>query len=194
MDKKALDNIAKKIRADAERKVSEYRKMAQEKRTEILSRAEAELESELKRIRMRKEREIENQVNFIISQAKISGKRMILNEREKGIEAVFSEVLSSAPEKDPSGYREYLQRAIKHMKDVLGEGVILCRPQDESVIKGMLPPGWDTETALDGGSPGIVGRSGDGSMEVDFTLFRRLEDMKEDLRKQVSEVLYGGDA
>lgn len=193
MDKKALNNIAKKIRADAERKVAEYHRIAQEKREEILSRAEAELENELRHIRMKKEREIENQVNFIISQAKISGKRMVLNEREKGIDAVFSEVLSSAPEKDPAGYREYLQRSIKHIKDVLGEGVILCRPGDESMIKGMLPPGWSTEAALDEGSPGIVGRSRDGSMEVDFRISRRLEDMKEDLRKQVSEVLYGGD-
>jgi vacuolar-type H+-ATPase subunit E/Vma4 len=194
LDKKALDNIAKKIRADAELKVKEYKRRAEQKRQEVLSHAEAGLEKELKQMRLKKEREIENHVNFTISQAKISGKRMILTEREKGIEEVFSEVISSAPEKDPEGYRAYLQRSIKHIKDVLGEGTVFCRPEDESMLKGMLPPGWNTDASLEGANPGIIGRSQDGNMEVDFTLARKLEDMKEELRKGVSEVLYGGNA
>ena len=60
------------------------------------------------------------------------------------------------------------------------------------MLKGMLPPGWDTEASLE--TPGISGRSKDGNMEVDFTLERRLEDLREELRKKVSEVLYGGGA
>ncbi len=193
MDRKALDNIAKKIQADAEKKIAEYRRMAENRRREILAEAEAELEKDLRALRTRKEREIKNHVNFTISQAKIGGKRMILNEREKGIESVFSEVLSSAPEKEPAGYRDYLQRSIRHIKAVLGEGSIICRKEDESEISGMLPPGWGLEPSLDSNKPGIIGRSSDGSMEVDFTLSRRLEDMKEALRKEVSETLYGGE-
>ena len=145
-------------------------------------------------MRMKKEREIENQVNFIISQAKISGKRMVLNEKEKGIESVFNEAMASAPEKDPSAYHDYLQRSVKHMKDVLGQGIIFCRSADESMIKSMLPPGWETQPSLPADNAGIIGRSNDGNMEVDFTLSRRLEDMKEGLRKEVSQVLYGGEA
>ena len=194
MDKKALDNIAKKIRADAEKKAAEYHKIAEQRKKKILSDASDSLEKELRHMKLKKEREIENHVNFTISQAKISGKRMILNERESGIESVFSEVLSSAPDKDPSGYKEYLQRSIKHIKDVLGDGTILCRKEDESLLGTMTPPGWKLESSLDSGNPGIIGRSSDGNMEVDFTMARRLEDMKESLRKEVSEVLYGGDA
>ena len=145
-------------------------------------------------MRMKKEREIENQVNFIISQAKIAGKRMVLNEKEKGIDAVFEEAVLSAPEKDPTAYREYLQSSVRHMKDVLGQGTIFCRPDDESTVRSMLPPGWEVQPSLPSEMAGIIGRSSDGNMEVDFTLSRRLEDMKEALRKEVSQVLYGGEA
>ncbi|GEM_PF-2885684 len=193
MDKKALDNIAKKIRADAEHKVNQYHRIAEQKRQEIISRSEAELEKELRQMRIKKEREIENRVNFTISQAKISGKRMILTEREKGMDAVFSEVISSAPEKDPKGYKAYLQTSIRHMKDILGDGTIICRPEDEFMLKTMLPPGWSLEVSLETGHPGIVGRSQDGKMEVDMTLARKLEDMREEFRKSISEVLYGGE-
>ena len=191
MDKKALDNIIRRIRDDANRKIEEYRRIAEEKRKEILDRAEKEMEKKLEGFASGKEREIENMVNYIISQAKISGKRMLLEEREKGIEAVFNEARKKAAES--AGYKAYLERALKKAKDSLGSGTVTCRKSDEMTVKSMLPPDFELKTALDEEESGIVVYSADGKRILDMRISRKIEDMRDELRKDVSAMLYGGE-
>ena len=192
MDKKALERIAEKIRDDANRKIEEYRTIAEEKRQEILKKSARELERELHAMREKREREISNMVNYTISQAKMERKRSLLVEKEKGIDAIFDETFETIGKKDRDRYTEFLKKGIRHIKDVLGEGSIICRPSDESLVRSMLPPDMTLKPGLPEDNPGIIGISKDGKMSVDFTVERRLRDMKEDLRKEISEILYGG--
>ncbi len=192
MDKKALERIAEKIRDDANRKIEEYRTIAEEKRQEILKKSMRELERELHSMREKREREISNMVNYTISQAKMERKRSLLAEKEKGIEAIFDETFDTIANKDRDKYTEFLKKGIRHIKNVLGEGSIICRPSDESLVRSVLPPEMPLKIGLPEDKPGIIGVSKNGKMSVDFTVARCLKDMEEDLRKEISEILYGG--
>ena len=190
MDENALRNIIQEIEKDANRKIEEYRRIAEEKRDEILRTARDNLDKELRELRLKNDREIENMVNYIISQAKIRGRRLILEEREKGIEFVFSQALEKAPS-DPR-YKGYLERSVRKAKESLGVGTILCRKSDEAVIKAMLPPDFTLKSELDGDEAGIIAVSKDERRIMDMRISQVLEDMREDLRKDVSTMLYGG--
>jgi vacuolar-type H+-ATPase subunit E/Vma4 len=190
LDEKALKNIIHEIEKDANRKIEEYRKIADEKRQEILKKAKENLEKELRELRLRNEREIENMVNYIVSQAKIKGRRMILEERERGINSVFSQALEKASQ--DGRYRGFLERSVKKAKESLGSGTIVCRKSDESVVKAMLPPDFTLKAGLEEQDAGIVAISKDERRIVDMRVSRIVEDMREDLRKEVSNLLYGG--
>jgi len=191
LDRKALDNIIRRIQDDANRKIEEYRKIADMKRKEILDRAEVEMRKELDSFAAGKEREIENMVKYIVSQAKISGKRMVLEEREKGIETVFHEAERKAAQSE--GYQGYLKRALGKAKDSLGSGTVECRKSDESVISSMLPPDFELKGYLDEEEPGIIAYTADGKRALDMRISRKIEDMRDELRKEVSMLLYGGE-
>jgi vacuolar-type H+-ATPase subunit E/Vma4 len=190
LDKKALDNIIKSIELDANRKIEEYRKIAEEKRQEILKNAREKLDKELRELRLRNEREIEIMANHIVSQAKISGRRRIIEEREKGINAVFSRALQKAPL--DSRYIGYLEKSMRKAKEYLGSGTIVCRKSDEDSVRGMLPPGFDMKAELGEEDAGIIAYSSDGNRILDMRLNRIIEDIKDDLRKDVNDMLYGG--
>ena len=190
MDEKALRNIIQRIESEANRKIEEFRMVAESRRKEMLEKANEELEKELRELRLRYEREIENTVNYILSQAKIKGRRLILEEREKGINAVFSEVLRRAA--GDGRYRGYLERSLREAKEALGSGTVFCREEDMDVLKSMLPPDFTLQPALAKSEAGIVVHSKDGKKILDLRPSRVIEDMKGELRKDVSSVLYGG--
>ena len=190
MDEKALRNIIQRIQDDANRKIEEYRKIAEQKKKEILEKAREELEKELKEMKLRYEREIENTVNYIISQAKIGERRMVMEEKENGINAVFSEALRISD--GDSRYRRYLEKSLKKAKESLGSGTIRCREKDAETIKAMLPPDFELKADLEDADAGIIALSRDGRKILDLRVSRVLEDMKYELRKEVSSILYGG--
>ncbi len=190
MDQKALENIIRRIEHDANTKIEEYRKMAEERRRKILEKARKELEKEIGEFSARKDREIRNMVNYIISQAKITGKRKILEEREKGIEAVFLEAGKRA--ESDARYKSYLEMALRKAKENLGGGKILCREKDSVILRSMLPPDFELKASLEEADAGIIAYSADGTKIFDLRISRRLDDMKDELRKDVSRMLYGG--
>ncbi len=190
MDQKALENIIRRIEHDANTKIEEYKKMAEERRKKILEKAREELDKEIREFSTKKEREIRNMVNYIVSQAKIGGKRKILEERERGIEAVFFEAEKRA-DSDPR-YRTYLEKSLKKAKESFGRGTVFCRERDIEALKSMLPPDFSLKSGLEETDAGIIAHSADGTRIFDLRISRRLEDMKDELRKDVSQMLYGG--
>ncbi len=190
MDEKALRNIIRRIQDDANRKIEEYKRIAEERRKEILEKSRENLEKEIRELRSRYEREIANSVNYILSQAKIRGRRRILEEREKGINAVFSQAIKMA-EDDPR-YRKYLEKAVRRAKETMGSGTIVCRKKDEAALRAMLPPDFQLKAELDEGDAGVMALSSDGRRILDRRISRVMDDMREDLRKDVSAILYGG--
>lgn len=191
MNKKALENIIKEIQDNANRKIEEYQRIADEKRKEILEKAEQELKKELEKLAAEKEREIRNMVNYIISQAKISEKRMLLEEQERGIQTVFDTAKGEAVK--IQGYRRYLEKSLKKAKDLLGSGTISSRKSDEATVRAMLPPDFELEPSLEEREPGIIASSSDGKKILDMRISRRLEELRDELRKDVSTILYGGE-
>ncbi len=190
----SVENIIKKINADAENKVREIMKRQKEEARKLTDDIAAESEKRLEEIRKEEEREIKVMTNRIISQAKLDKRKLLLDVRERSIQDVFQEVHDRVYGSSPDKKEDYLRQAIGKASALLeGNITIHCNEKDGDTVKELaskIDPKLNVKDDLSGVF-GIKGSSEDGTM-LDLTMDANIVRMKKDIRKDIAEILLSG--
>ncbi len=195
-----VEKIVKKINEDAEAEASKILQDARAQAEEVKKEAEAEADEIYKEIISRYEREAEQEKQRIVANAKLKARKAVLDAREEVIKAAFAEAERKLKELPKKEYKEILEKLILEAVEAIGgDEVVLTRKEDSRTISSTLLKKLSEETGFEitkakehiTAIGGVVVRSSDGKIEVDNTFETRLERFKDDLRRDVAEVLFG---
>jgi V/A-type H+-transporting ATPase subunit E len=185
---KLKGSLLSEAQADAQKITIEAQAQAkgiadEEQAKELASRAEAD--AEVKRL-------LGEQRNERLAWARLESKRIMAESREDAIKGVldsFFDQLSGA-RKSPE-YRKFMGSAVARAADELGAGVTVHILKGD---KGLLPPSLRNARVVEdlSGFGGALVESADGKFRMDLTLESRFEASRDDIRKKVSETLFGG--
>jgi V/A-type H+-transporting ATPase subunit E len=197
----AVEDILKKIRADAEeaarRIVDEGRAAADEVAAEARTRVEAQGE----RLRGKARQRAEEERNRIVTLARLSGRRELLSEKQRLIDQVFEETRRSILEMGRDDYRKLIRAFLEDTREA-GDVEVIVDVNETRIDQDYLDQvarelGGDGRLRLSserreiGG--GFVLRS--GRTETNCTLETILRDAREKLETEVASILFGsGDA
>ncbi len=191
-----VDEIIKRIKQAAQRKVKNIEKRKEEKAEEIEQEIEREKDRKLDQIRKEKEREIDTTRNRIISQAKLDARKNKLQAREEMIEKIFDQAMEELDEAYPDDYEDYLRKAIGKASNILeGDSIAIhCNPESEEKVEELvskIAPSLDVKSDLDviGGIKAVS----DSGSEIDLTFEASFERKKKELRKDISDMLFAED-
>jgi V/A-type H+-transporting ATPase subunit E len=197
-----MEAIIARIKADTDTEVARIRDDAQERSEATLEAARLEAEEVYERTIAGGRRTTKASASRIISQAVMDARRMVREERERGISLCFLEAEKEVncrvqtPE-----YGRILQNLIKEGIDDLGadEGIIIPTERDRSLVGSLLskdPERYgkfvvNPECVLCTG--GVVIRSRNGEITINNTFEGRIGRFKKDLVYAVAQILYRED-
>ncbi len=191
----SLDNITKRISLDASQKAGQSIKEAKREAQEILNKAQMELEREKKAIEQDTEKTIKILRSRAISEAKLEARKMMLNAKENLITQSFEKANERLKNLDLTKNESYLREAIKNGVKLLGSDVeVLC---NEDVIPLVTRLASEIDPKITVSSEGIrylggaVIRARNGTAQIDATFEGVLERTRNDLRREVAEILFG---
>lgn len=191
----SLDNITKRISLDASQKAGKSIKEAKREAQEILNKAQMELEREKKAIEQDTEKTIKILRSRAISEAKLEARKMMLHAKENLITQSFEKANERLKNLDLTKNENYLREAIKNGVKLLGSDVeVLC---NEDVIPLVTRLASEIDPKISVSSEGIsylggaVIRAKNGTAQIDATFEGVLERTRNELRREVAEILFG---
>ncbi len=173
--RKEAEEIVKTADSQVDRQISEEKA----KRVLLLKSAENECEKRLS------EQERER-----TAWARLEAKRILSEAKEDAIKHVIEEMYESLPEiRKSKDYADFMKRALVSATGELGEGVTVLHivkgdKKFVSAFKGKVVE----DLEADGG---LLLETADGKVGIRLTLESILESKKDDLRKKISEKLFG---
>jgi V/A-type H+-transporting ATPase subunit E len=190
----ALDNITKRITNDATKKAKQRIKEAKKEAQELLGRAQKELEREKKAIEQDTEKTIKIQRSRAVSEAKLEARKMNLNAKEAVIAQAFETANERFKNLGLEQNEKYLRGAIKNGVELLGMEVeVLCN-RDVSSLVTRIASEIDPEITVDSEGiqylGGVVIRAKNGTAQIDATFEGVLERTRNELRREVAEILF----
>lgn len=190
----ALENITHRIKKDASQKAQKKIDQAKRQAKEILEQAQKELTREKKTLELETERIIKIQRSRAISEGKLEGRKMMLNAKEEVITSAFTIANQRLAELDQAQKESYLSSAIKGAVSELGSDVTaLCNPKDAALVTKVAK---QVDSKIKVSSEGIefiggvVVRANDGSAQIDATFEGLLNRKRNDLRREIAEILF----
>ncbi|EHP89067.1 V-type proton ATPase subunit E [Methanotorris formicicus] len=201
-----VEKITSKIMDDAKKKADEIIKKAEEEASVILKNAEEEAEKRKNTILKKGEKDAEMTKNRIIAEAKLTAKRMILEEKEKIIEMAIEKLredLAKLPEKPE--YKGILEKMIKNGAVSLGGGelIVQLNERDMGLVEDEVL--WKLEkeieeaagkvTILKKGEPvkiigGCIISTADGLKILNNSLEAVFERDMENIRAKITDILF----
>jgi V/A-type H+-transporting ATPase subunit E len=194
-----MDAIIARIKADTDAEIARIRDDAHERAEATIDRATIEADREYERIIAEGKRTIKVFTGRILSQAVMDARRMVREERERGISLCFQEAEKELNYRiQTTEYERILRNLLKDGMEDLGadEGVIIPTERDRGVVQSILsedPAGYgkfivNPECVLSTG--GVVIRSRDGKVTIDNTIEARIARFRNDLVYTVAKILY----
>ncbi|KYK32043.1 MAG: hypothetical protein AYK22_00340 [Thermoplasmatales archaeon SG8-52-3] len=182
------EKIIEQINKDTELEINKILKDAEDQAKIIISNAKKEVEEDVKKILSDSKIKSENVKKIHISKANQDIKREIMNAREEIIEECFSKAhheLSILKGKD---YEKLVKHLIKDgMKKIGGKcSLIISRVVDKTIAKEL---GLSVVDRIEK-TGGIIIKSLDGKVSLDYTFDGILEREKGKIRRKVGKILF----
>ncbi len=199
MSMEQVEKIVKKINEDAEAEASKILNEARTQAEKIKRDANVEADEIYSEILPKYEREAEQEKQRIVANAKLRARKAVLDAREDVIKLAFNAAgtkLQKLPKKD---YTKVLEKLIlEGVEAIDADTVVIARKEDSRAITSALlkrvseKTGFKVTKAREyiNAMGGVVLRSSDGKIEVNNTFETRLERFRDELRKEVAEVLF----
>ncbi len=175
---------------------------ASEEANKIVQSAEAHVQAMLREERTKRktleeeaekniERMLVEQSNERIAWARLDAKRIKADAREDAIATVLEGIFEKlATVRNTPEYKKFLKNAVPNAVSELGKGTII------HILKGdkkLLPKISNTKIKEDlKGLGGALVENADGKIRIDLTLETLFETKRDEIRKQISDKLFGG--
>ncbi len=190
----ALDNITKRITDDANKKVKKRIREAKKDAQNLLDKSQKELEREKKAIEQETEKMIKIQRSRAISEAKLEARKMKLNAKEAIITKAFETANERLKNLGLEQNDRYLRGAIKNGVELLGNEVeVLCNRDISSLVTRIaseIEPRITVDSEGIQYLGGVVIRAKNGTAQIDATFEGVLERRRNELRREVAEILF----
>jgi len=201
------EKIVSSIMSDAQIKAESILAEAEKENETILTEGEAEAVAEKEKILENADKQAKMRYQQIISEAKMTSRRMELEAREEVIEEAFQkaeEKLKEVASSDKPEYKASLEKVIVESGVEIGGGdlVIMVKESDVAKITSALPSieknisdQVESPTKLEMGENittigGAIVKTKNGEIEVNNTIEARMLRFKKSLRSEVAGILF----
>jgi len=193
----AVEDILKKIRADAEEAARRIVAEGQAAADGVTAEARGRIEAQGERMRAKARQRADEERNRIVTLARLSGRRDLLTEKQRLIDRVFDETRKSILEMGREDYRGLIRAFLKDTHDA-GDVEVIVDTDETRIDQGFLD---EVARQLDGAGRltlsserraiggGFILRS--GRTETNCTLETILRDARERLETEVASILFG---
>jgi V/A-type H+-transporting ATPase subunit E len=190
----ALENITQRIRKDASQKAQKKINEAKKEAKEILEQAQKELDREKKTMELETDKIIKIQRSRAISEGKLESRKMMLNAKEEIITNAFTLANQRLAELDQAQKERYLSSAIKSAVLELGSDVTALCNKNDTALATKVAKQVDSKIKVSSEGieyiGGVIVRANDGSAQIDATFEGLLNRMRNDLRREIAEILF----
>ncbi len=194
----AVDDILKKIKADAEESAREIVAAGRKDADEVLGAARARVESEREKMQAKARQRADEERNRIITLARLSARRDLLNEKQTLIDRVYDQTRKKILGMGRDEYRRFIGAFLKDAVETGDEEVIIGEGETridqaflDEISKSLglsRPLRLSSERRKIGG--GFVLRS--GKIETNCALDTILRDARATFEADVAGILFGG--
>ena len=194
----AVDDILKKIKADAEEGARELVAAGQKDADEVLGAARARVESEREKMQAKARQRADEERNRIMTLARLSARRDLLNEKQALIDRVYDQTRKKILDMGRDEYRRFIGVFLKDAVETGDEEVIIGEGETridqaflDEISKSLglsRPLRLSSERRKIGG--GFVLRS--GKIETNCALDTILRDARAAFEADVAGILFGG--
>jgi V/A-type H+-transporting ATPase subunit E len=195
----AVDDILKKIRADAEDVARQIVSEGKEAADAVLEEAQAKIEARKSELHARAEQRAQEERNRITTLAKLSARRELLDEKQVLIDRVFNDARERISGMDRSEYRALVSKLLKDTVES-GDEEVLIGEREDRIDQAFLDEFSKTfgrggglklsseRRPIDGG---FVLRS--GRVETNCALETIIRDARERLETEIAGILFRED-
>jgi V/A-type H+-transporting ATPase subunit E len=194
----AVDDILKKIRADAEEAARAIEGEGKKAAEEVLRSARDEVEARKKEFRLRAEQRASEERNRVVTLARLAARRELLEAKQALIERVFDEAQRAVEELEGDEYRELMEKLLSETVET-GDEEVLVGESEERIDQAFL----DRVSRKLGKGKGLKlsrerrrVRGGfilrQGRVETNCALETIFKDARERLETEVAAILFGG--
>ncbi len=193
----AVDDILKKIKADAEEVARKIVAEGQAAADVVAGEARARADVQKKEQRARAEQRAQEDRNRITTLARLAARRELLDEKQALIDRVFDEAGGRIAEMERGEYRGFITRLLRSTVESGDEEVLIGEQESrldqaflDSVSKKLgLSGGLKLATERRPFLAGFILRS--GRVETNCALSTILRDAREKLETEVAAILFG---
>ena len=194
----AVDDILKKIKAEAEEAARQVVSQAESEADGITGEARKRVDAERERLLNRARQRASEERNRIVTMAKLSARRELLEEKQRLLDRVFEETKSGIASMEKSEYRRLIGAFLAGTVGEGGAEVVVDTDEkriDQAFldsVSGELGRGplklSDERRAIGGG---FILKS--GRTETNCTLETILRDAREKVEPEIAAILFGAD-
>lgn len=196
----AVDDILKKIRADAEETARAIEAEGKRAAEEVLRTAREEVEARKAALRLRAEQRASEERNRIVTLARLAARRELLNAKQALIARVFDEAQRGVEELGRDEYRELMAKFLSETVETGDEEVLIGEGEeriDQAFLDGVskkLGKGKGLRLSKERRPlrGGFVLRH--GRVETNCALETVFRDARERLETEVAAILFGDGA
>lgn len=193
----AVEDILKKIKADAEEAARQIVAEGQAAADAVTAEARTRIEAQGERMRGKARQRADEERNRIVTLARLSGRRELLSEKQRLIDRVFEETKRSILEMGAGDYRRLIRAFLRDTSET-GDVEVIIDINETRIDQGFLD---EVARDLDGAGSlklsserreiggGFILRS--GRTETNCTLETILRDARENLETEVASILFG---
>ncbi|RLF36867.1 MAG: hypothetical protein DRM99_01835 [Thermoplasmata archaeon] len=184
----SAEKIIEQIKKDSEKEIKQIQLDAEKQRKEIITQAKKEGEAKARKILENGKKTIENQKKIQISKANQESKKEIMKAKEELIEECFIKAQQKLSQIKGKEYETLVKKLIKEGVEKLGKNctIIASREVDKKIAEQQgLKVAGKTDAA-----GGVILKSADGKITLDYTLDGILKREKQKIRIKVGKLLF----
>ena len=184
----SAEKIIEQIKKDSEKEVKQILSEAEKQAKSILNAAKKDAEAEAKEVLDRGKKQSENLNKILVSKANQDIKRDIMNAREEVIDECFSKARHKLSNLKGEDYEKLVRKLIADGQKKLGENcsVMVTRDADKKLAEEL---GIKIDGRIES-SGGIILRSADRKVRLDYTVDGILKRDKNKIRIKVGRLLF----
>ncbi len=193
----AVDDILKRIKADAEEAARKIVAEGQTAADAVADEGRARTDAQKKELRARAEQRAQEERNRITTLARLAARRELLDEKQALVDRVFDEAGGRIVAMEPSEYRKFITGLLLSTVESGDEEVLIG--ETESRLDQAFLDSVSKELGKGGGlklaserrpiAAGFILRS--GRVETNCALSTILRDARETLETEVAAILFG---
>ena len=182
------EKIIEQIKKESENDIKQIIKEAEEQAKIIIKESKKEAEKEAEKILSNGKQQSKNIKKIIISKANQDTKREKMNSREKLIEQCFTKAHHEFSITKGKDYEKIIQKLIKDGTKKIGGkcSVYVSRTADKKIVEDL---GLSIEGRIET-SGGIILKSADGRVTLNYTFDGILKREKDKIRRKVGKILF----